>query len=262
MKKRETDPSAADWRTSGETRVRLQAVPQDATELPGLSPSHFFGGELTLRVHSVKMEPGTQGASASIEVNVSMLATDALVAEIDQSFDPWTSTQEEAEAYGGITSPEFGAWAAATLIENDRARIEADGVMLLEAIDSLMSFRLRPPAWLAAAYRRRLNPFQTFKVRTLDEAFGIEAMTERKRRAEQFRHEKFIEVHRALVDAIRADPQQAVDNGLFETVGRAFGIGKTVCREVYDFAVQEHGLQDLVELKKLIAFSAQSPPGR
>lgn len=252
---------AGDGQGSGGTRARLQAVQHDDAELSGVSPSAVLGDSLHLRVHSVKIEPATQSASASIEMNVSLRTTDARVAEIDQSFDPWTSTAEDAAAFGGIGSPEFGAWAAASLIEGNRGGIEADGAMLLGAIDMLMSYRLRPPAWLAVAYRRRFGPFETFEARSLDEAFGIEPLTERMRRAKQLRHEKTVDVHRALVEAIRAEPDRAIDNELFEEIGEAFGIGRTVCREIYDFAVKEHGLQDLVELKRLIAFGRDSTPG-
>ena len=55
-----------------------------------------------------------------------------------------------------------------------------------------------------------------------------------------------------LIDPIRAEPKRPIDVSLFEEVGDRFGIGKTQCRELYEVAIRDQGMQDLVDFKRFI----------
>ena len=71
----------------------------------------------------------------------------------------------------GAHSPEFIAFAAAACIEGNRENIEKDGVTLIGAVSLVLDHGLRPPKWLAMAFRKRWHRFNAFETRTLDEAF-------------------------------------------------------------------------------------------
>ncbi len=147
-------------------------------------------------------------------------------------------------------SSEFRAWVAAKMIQEHRENIECDGVALLDAIGRLMRYRLRPPRWLADAFLKRTTLFENYERRTLDEVFGHVPPDERTRRTRQRWQHLLDPVYNALADAVRADPKRPIDIGLFEEIGDAFDIGKTLCRDLYDEAVRERGMQNLVELKR------------
>jgi hypothetical protein len=199
------------------------------------------GLELTM---SVRIQPGGEG-----EARV-------------PGFDPWTATQREAEALpGGITSADVGDWLLAQALTHNRPAIESDGVTLLSAVDAVLGRGMRPPRWLAEAFTTRWRRFNRFETDTLDEVFGHAPMDPRTLRAARRSAGMVHAVHSALCDAVRADPAQPIHGGFpFDQVGERFGIGKTLCSELYRKAVDQLGLQDLKALRQLLNAAGKRGP--
>lgn len=185
----------------------------------------------------------------------------------DPTFDPWTATEQQALQYtGGAISPEFALWGSAQLIAGNRTKIEADGIAVLEAVQSLLVAGLRSPPWLTEAFRRHFRRFEAYEVRSLDEAFGHSPLDPRTVAAKARDRTLLHEVHDALVDAIRANLDEPImpDGHPFATVGERMTprLGKTKVYELYREAVDRHGLQDIAQLRRaLLAARGSELPG-
>ena len=179
----------------------------------------------------------------------------------DPAFDPWSATFEEVvRYYGDVTTPEFSAWASALSITGRRERIEADGIALLEAVQQLLVAGLRAPPWLAEAFRSRYQKFERYEARTLDEAFGHTPLDPRTVAERRKSRSLISDLHGALLEAVAADPTIPIHaDHPFEQVGKRFGIGKTKAFELCREAVQEHGMQDLVEYRRVLLFARPVP---
>ncbi|MGY4596343.1 hypothetical protein ACVWXL_004089 [Bradyrhizobium sp. GM22.5] len=106
-----------------------------------------------------------------------------------------------------------------------------DRLSLFRAIDHCARHGLALPGWAAKAFRDGYRKIRDFKAASLDDAFG-----------KPFR--KGLHVDRA---ALRKKHQldvylriqylhkqgRPIDDALFEEVGKGFGIGRTVCKELY-----------------------------
>lgn len=254
-RKNETEGAGNETAREHQSPITRGRFPMPVEELAPFDVAKMINTSMMAKISNLKREIREDGKDwYSMDVSVS-LSTEGMD-QLGPDFDPWTATGQEAQARGGdLNSPEMRAWLIAQTILSDRALIESDGMALLGAIARVMNYRLRPPRWLSAAYARRLRPFEELEVGSLDEVFDHKPTTERKRRAMAKRRKLIAVVHGALVDAIRADPQRPIDIALFEEIGDRFSIGKTQCRQLYEAAVRDEGMQDLVDFKRFI------PPG-
>lgn len=219
-----------------------------ASEAKSLREAIGFDGRL------MSIESNADGLGVALNVSVSIRPRKEGDPKSPPGFDPWTATPEEAGSYPGeFTSLEFGDWAMAHMLTEHRASIEADGVTLLSAVDMVLGRGLVAPRWLSVAFSKRWHRFNAHELRTLDEVFGHRPMDPRSMRAARRSAGLRSAVHAALCDAVRADPAQPIHAGFpYEQVADAFGIGKTLCYDLYRKAVDDEGLQDIVELRKLL----------
>lgn len=219
-------------------------------------------GPVRARIDNVKSAPGGR-----IEARVSMrLDVVGAIANRspDPKFDPWVAATEDALRYpGGLKSPEFAAHAIALCIANGRHAIEHDGVTLLSAVNMILQNRMTAPAWLASAFAKAWGAFERFEAHTLDEAFGHLPADPRSTKARRKNRLLMPQVHKALCDEVRDNPSLAIHaDWPFEVVAGRFEIGKTLCYELYRSAVDDHHMQDLAELRKVLqrASSPGQPP--
>jgi hypothetical protein len=221
-------------------------------ELQPFDVAKLINTSMKATISNLRREVGTDGKElCSMTVTVTLSADG--MDDVPPEFDPWTTTGQEAQTRGGdLNSPEMRAWLVAQTINSERHNIERDGMALLSAVSRVMHYRLRTPRWLSTAYARRLRPFEELEVGSLDEVFEHQPTTERKRRAMARRKKLIALVHEALLDAIRAEPRRPIDVALFEEVGARFDIGKTQCRLLYEAAVRDEGMQDLVDFKRFV----------
>lgn len=235
----------------------LTLVPDDSVSLDSLTAALAASGPVRASIKRIEQRKDQPG------INLTFTMSIAPRAEGDRpsppGFDPWRATCAEAASFeGGIQSPEFGDWAMAQTIEANRDAIESDGVTLLTTVDMVLGRGLTAPHWLSRAFTKRWRRFNAHEVRTLDEVFGHQPMDPRTQQAARRGAEQVNAVHRALCDAVQASPTQPIHGGFpFDEVGEAFGIGKTLCRELYRKAVDELGLQDIAELRRLLTQGAK-----
>lgn len=147
-------------------------------------------------------------------------------------FDPWTATLDEAmvahvDHDGGPEGPLF-KWHVAREIEALKQDIDAgDGFVVLHCIRLCVTHGLVAPEWLAYAFNRRYYQVSSCRVGTWDEAFGKPYPGKHLAKLRQRRELKF-DVYLRV-----SESTQAIDEALFERVGHEFGIGKTLCSELY-----------------------------
>ncbi len=245
-----------------------QTLPQGLTIEPEASATRDpFGealvasGRMPAELKRIEQKPDGLGVSLTFSVTVPpRVEGDPPSAP---GFDPWRATFEMAASFdGGIRSAEFADWVAAQAIEAHRAEIESDGVTLLSTMDMIAGRGLIAPRWLAAAFAKRWHRFNAYEARTLDEVFDHRPIDPRTMRAARRSAGMVNAVHLALCDAVRADPSQPIHAGFpFEQVAAQFGIGKTLCYELYRKAVDVDGLQDISELRKLLNRAAKKGRG-
>lgn len=205
---------------------------------------------IKVKLSGFEVDSNTGNAGFTFHLTHEM-RTPALTGAPSPNFDPWAATEDEVMRYG-IGSAEFAAWATAALLKAWRPDIEkGNGVIVLRALSVALTYGLKVPGWLTEAYRRCMRRFDQYEACGLDEAFRNQPLTQRERKKRQ-RHRHLLErVGDALCTAIEADPDRAIDPGLFEEVGERLGIGKTLCRELYDKAVAD-GRQDLPSFKRFV----------
>lgn len=241
--------SKARQRTTRQTACRSDAQPMKSSEHGSVAPALPSGVDAVLK--NIRYDKAR--ARVRLEGTIHVPTADEWAREIDSSFDPWTASPERIEAYSeGLACPEVCAWYAARGLLADRDRIEGDGEVLLHAIGRLMAYRLRPPEWMATAYMRRMDRFNALETATLDEAFDHVPPTERTLKNWRKNRALRPKVHRALIAALVANPERPIDIELYEEIGSQFGIGKTLCRELSDAEVKQHGRQGLVDLKAIL----------
>ena len=106
-----------------------------------------------------------------------------------------------------------------------------DNVAALQALRACGQYGVAMPDWLVDALFRATNQWFSLRVRTLDEAFGVELPKgkhlDRLRERQKLRVEVF-----NRIEALRNEGC-SVSEALFDIVGREFGIRKTKCGELY-----------------------------
>ncbi|MDR6857226.1 hypothetical protein [Variovorax guangxiensis] len=223
------------------------------------------GKRLQVRLTNLALarEKKRPASKPTIEMTVSMHAGDGREAPRSappDDFDVWNSTEAEVIALiraGRIDAPGplLAQWTAASLITRNRARIEASGPALMDAISRVAKEGLVMPAWMAEAYLVRYSKIEKLEVGSFDEAFGPLPFKPGQRLKNLNQRRRLIPlVSRALIDALNAEPTRAIDADLFEEVGKKFGYGHTTTEQIYREGVQDFGMQDIRLMKELLLF--------
>jgi galactokinase len=102
---------------------------------------------------------------------------------------------------------------------------------VLRAVNECATWDVKMPKWLRVAYMERFEKVERLDVNSWDAAFGrpfrksAQIAKERKR---QKRSQVYEEVVRALEDG------KPLTNDTFDSVGKKLGIGRTLCRELFE----------------------------
>ena len=117
-------------------------------------------------------------------------------------------------------------------IEDCRKRFEAgEAAALLDALDYCARSGTAMPLWLAEAYCSRYILWLTYKVKTLDQAFGAERKGER---IPERRKRLLLEPRVAMeVDKLHRQEKLPIDEALFERVGKNLSIRPGMARDIY-----------------------------
>jgi hypothetical protein len=153
-------------------------------------------------------------------------------------FDPFTSTFEDAAALSeGANSPTspLSQWFAAQKINKLEHVDDLDGFAVLGAIRECITSGLVAPEWLAYAFNSRYNSVLSCRAKSWDDpkAFGLpykkgtNIASLRKKRMLMFA------VWNEIILIKKMNPDTPIDDGLFESVGKKFALGKTLCSEYY-----------------------------
>jgi hypothetical protein len=125
-------------------------------------------------------------------------------------------------------------WQALSHILACRAAFESgDKRAFMDAIDTCARWQIVIPPWAASAFSGGYAKVRSLKSGSWDDVFGrpfakgIHLQRSRKRR------EVGPAVYLAVEEVRRKDPNLAIDDGLFESIGRRFNIGKTLANELY-----------------------------
>ncbi|CAN7459725.1 hypothetical protein LJR130_003021 [Variovorax sp. LjRoot130] len=161
-------------------------------------------------------------------------------------------TQRERDAMPPFESPDFDRWVTAVLLRHNRSKINDNGVAVLQALNLCFENEVSPPRWLARQFLTRIHGFSHFEKATLDEAFDVPPISEKKRAAIARRKRLIWPVSDALMAVLKKTPETPIDVGLFEAVGDTLGIGATLCQELYAEGVELYGTPDLKAYKRLL----------
>jgi len=131
------------------------------------------------------------------------------------------------------TNPRFQRIAIWMLQGIEKAGGCKDGVELLQTIHVCGREGLPLPMWIVKDLLNRLQKLTTFETASWEDAFG-RVLPNRARLAKSKRdHELRPRVHSRVMEIRQEEPRAAIDIFLFERVGREFGIGKTLCEELF-----------------------------
>jgi len=117
-------------------------------------------------------------------------------------------------------------------IERCRKRYETgEAKALLDAIDLCARSGSAMPLWLAEAFCACYDKWFRYRVKTLDQAFGVERKGER---ISDRRSRETLKPHVALeVSRLHRKEKLPIDEALFERVGEKFKIPMGTARDIY-----------------------------
>ena len=154
---------------------------------------------------------------------------------IEWTFEEARDAQADYQANGGLLHDPTGPlyqWSALHGIEKERARFDAgDNMALLAAIRKCANHGLVMPEWVSLAFIRNYDAVLSLRMRSWDDAFGRPYRKGMDLKAARFRREKrfhvWMEVNRRHLAG------EAIDDQLFEAVGEALGMKKTLASQLY-----------------------------
>ena len=154
-------------------------------------------------------------------------------------FNPFTASFEEAQALAGNdtspTNPIF-QWANAQYINESRKRIEAgDGFEVLACIRRCVTSGLIAPKWLGMEFNKRYDAVLNCRAKSWDDdiAFGMPYKKGTNISALRKKRILSLAVYNEIRSMLIINPNTPIDEGLFETVGKKFNLGKTLTSEYY-----------------------------
>lgn len=157
-------------------------------------------------------------------------------------FNPWTATFDDAIAANEASTLSIGdptrplyQWNGAQRLEAMRAGALINGFDVLACVRICANHDLVMPEWLAFAFIRRYDAVLNCRAGSWDDpaAFGkpypkgthLSAL--RKARVNSYA------VWNMVNSILKANPERAIDKGLFEEVGEHLGLGATLADEYY-----------------------------
>jgi hypothetical protein len=154
-------------------------------------------------------------------------------------FNPFTASFEEAQALAGNdsspTSPIF-QWADAQYINESRKRIEdGDGFEVLACIRRCVTSGLIAPKWLGMEFNKRYDTVLNCRAKSWDDAIAFGMPYKKGTNISALRKKRILSfaVYNEIRSRLRLNSNIPIDEGLFESVGKKFNLGKTLTSEYY-----------------------------
>jgi hypothetical protein len=233
-------------RGSPDKSETMRAVPK---QYPMRIAKNGQAAEFSASIGSIRRKP-----TGGIQIDFSANSGEGRSGPVPPGFDPWADYEfSPMDIFSLMGTPMLAQWSAARCVTGLRPVIEAGQFdQILRAMTLIARHGLVMPEWLADAYLARYTLIERDEVGSLDDAFGHAFRSERKRDDNRRRRRQIPLVSALLVKAINKDPNRALDKSLYEEVGSKLGISGSSCDALYREGVRDHGMQDLVELKRLI----------
>ncbi|HET7831818.1 MAG TPA: hypothetical protein VFK88_02525 [Gallionella sp.] len=127
----------------------------------------------------------------------------------------------------------FFQWAALRKLDDYEKNFVADGYWLMTAIRTCANHDLPLPEWAAKAYIKAYDTVNNARAKSWDAVFGNPFPKGRHLNADRKRRMLTFAVWNEVTKMLSMKPNTALDEGLFETVGKKFAIGKTLASEYY-----------------------------
>jgi hypothetical protein len=104
---------------------------------------------------------------------------------------------------------------------------------ILEALHLCTLNDLPIPRWCAMGYLAAFRKVVHYRAKSWDDVFGRPHPKRMQLEAKRRRREKGPAVYNRITDIKKMDPDTPIDAGLFESVGKEFGLCKTLTEEYY-----------------------------
>jgi hypothetical protein len=118
--------------------------------------------------------------------------------------------------------------------EDLRKRFEnGDKNALIQAIRFFFNEKIVAPEWVVDAFFEAMNKWLSMEVKELGAAFGLTWPKGRSVAAAKKQRKVMFAVYLSI---IKASENRAIDDGLFEEIGKRFSLGKTLVKKYYALA--------------------------
>jgi len=157
-------------------------------------------------------------------------------------FNPWAATFDDAMAANEASTLSFGdptrplyQWDGAQCVETMRAGAQVNGFDVLACVRICANHDLVMPEWLAFAFIRRYDAVLNCRALSWDDpaAFGKPYPEGKHLSALRKARVNRSAVWNMVNSILAANPERAIDKGLFEEVGKELGLGATLADKYY-----------------------------
>lgn len=132
-------------------------------------------------------------------------------------------------------------WAALHRLDDCQEMYEGDKCGLMTAIRICANHDLPLPGWAAKAYIKAYDTVNNARAKSWSAVFGDPYPKGRHLSAIRKRRMFGFAVWNEIKTILQMRPDTAIDESLFETVGKKFNIGKTLASEYYYATVNQMG---------------------
>jgi hypothetical protein len=142
-------------------------------------------------------------------------------------------------SYADPSLPLF-QWAALNDLEHMKEVFEkGDSYLLMTAIRVCACHSLPLPNWAASAYIKAYDSVNNARDKSWDSVFGLPYKKGTHLSAIRKKRVTKVKVWIEIKDILKKNPKTAIDEALFESVGKKNNIGKTLASEYYYEAVKD-----------------------
>lgn len=111
--------------------------------------------------------------------------------------------------------------------------LSGDKDAIMRALTTCIFSGLPLPAWLSSALIDSINKVRCYTAKSWDDVLGRPHSKGTNLVAKRKKLLKSFQVYQKITEIKEVTPKVPIDAGLFETVGRIFGLGKTLAEEYY-----------------------------
>lgn len=174
--------------------------------------------------------------------------------------EAWQAQEAWIADHPGVPHGPFWWWVGILEIRGLRAQYESgDNVALLDAVHLCAMYGIPMPAWCAQTFLNKYRSVIHYEKRTWDDAFGKPHPKNVQLSAKKKKHRLGIQVYSEVRRIRQEEPDTPIDAGLFERVGKKFGLGKTLAEEYYYQMAKRLDPENLNPIAKALLEPYRSP---